>query len=92
MFRDILDRHPGQIKLAVEMAQIPYQSVLDAFVDGHIGLGDLASQLNWPKTWGFDFGMYSPIFELCQAYGVPIQAMRFSSESSKRLGKEGLAV
>ena len=92
MFRQVLEKHPRHLKLAIEMAQIPSQPVLDEFIAGRITVATLPNCLNWAKTWGFNYSMYSPILELCQEYGVPVRAMRFSSESSRRLGKEGLAV
>ena len=89
IFAEIAGRYPSQLGLALEMVQIPFQAELDRFVAGEFPLDQLSGRLDWKKRWGFDFGMYSPMLELCQKRRLPARAMRFSSESSKKLGVMG---
>lgn len=86
------ERHPGQVGVAMEMVQIPFQSELDAFIAGEFPLSELPERLEWKKRWGFDFKMYAPVFEYCRKWSMPMRAMRFSNESSKLLGSHGTSI
>ncbi len=89
LFAEVVRRYPARTGLALEMVQIPFQSELDRFVAGEFPLSQLAERLDWKRRWGFDFAMYSPMLELCQLKHLPVRAMRFSMESSKKLGSMG---
>ena len=65
--RDLLEAlqmaHPGA-SAAFEMLHVTHQAALDAYLDTTTDEAAFQAAVDWPKTWGFPFALYRPIFEL----------------------------
>jgi len=46
---------------------------------------------DWKKQWGFDFGLYRPIFEVVRRYRLPMAALNIPREWVREVGQKGLA-
>lgn len=77
--------------VGLEMVGLDRQPVLDLFNAGEIGLDELARDLDWSQRWGFDFGLYRPIFETAKRLGLPLYALNAPEGVALKAGKAGLS-
>lgn len=52
---------------AFEMLHVTHQASLDAYLSGAIDAAAFQKAVDWPKTWGFPFPLYQPLFETLRA-------------------------
>lgn len=55
-----------KIILAVEMIHIKHQPILKKYLSGRIKEDTFLKKIRYPKTWGFDWDNYRPIFEFAK--------------------------
>ncbi len=76
--------------IGLEMVPADYQGVLDAFNAGTLALAELPAKLDWKTTWGFDFELYAPIFEVAREYKLPVYALNAPKGLARKVGRQGL--
>ena len=76
--------------IGLEMVPADRQHVLDAFNAGSLSLAELPHALDWKTTWGFDFGLYAPIFEAAREYHLPLFALNVPAGLAKKVSRLGL--
>ncbi len=79
--------------VGLEMVAAEQNPTLERFNRGELGPDALAEALDWPKTWGFPFALYRPIFETLAEEKIPVRGLnvpRRVLDSLRRAGMEGL--
>lgn len=70
----------GNLSVGLEMVQIQFQPVLDAYIARKISADEMKTQVQWEKRWSWSFDNYLPIFELCRELTIPLIALNVDSE------------
>lgn len=76
--------------VGLEMVPADLQPLLDAFNRGALAVDDLPRALDWRRTWGFDFRLYAPIFQVAREYGLPVFALNAPTGLAREAGRVGL--
>lgn len=63
------------VVVGLEMLTWDKQEALDRFNRGEIDVAGLADAVDWKKAWGFDYGLYAPLFATGQASGARFVAL-----------------
>jgi uncharacterized iron-regulated protein len=88
--RALLERHP-QLAIGVEMVPRTLQPVLDRWVKGLLSEEDLLEELAWEETWGHDFALYRPLFQLTRDHRLPMVALNAPGDLVRKVARDGLA-
>jgi len=64
-----------ELGVGLEMVASPEQETLDSWQAGELSTDELATELDWDASWGWDFNFYRPQLELARASGVPVIAL-----------------
>ncbi len=86
----VVHQQNPSVGLGIEMLPRPFQPQLDAYVAGTLDEADFLEAVDWPKTWGFDFGLYRPLFQYARDHGLPIYALNARSELTRAVSRDGL--
>lgn len=78
--REKLGAHNGNMSVGLEMVQLQFQSVLDAFIARKITAEQMKDQVQWEKRWAWSFQNYLPVFEICRELNIPLIALNVDSE------------
>ncbi|MDP2343687.1 MAG: ChaN family lipoprotein [Deltaproteobacteria bacterium] len=84
---------PGLV-VGLEMLSWEHQPELDRFNQGDVDADGLRDAVDWKKAWGFDFGLYEPIFNVGHTGGarfLALNAPRGLVRSIRRQGLDGLS-
>lgn len=81
----------GDIAIALEMFQRPFQPVLDAYLAGELSEDELIAQSEYETRWGFDWEFYAPILRYAKANQIPLIALNTPAEITRQVAREGLA-
>lgn len=81
----------GEIAIALEMFQRPFQPVLDAYLVGELSEDELVAQSEYETRWGFDWAFYAPIVRYAKANQIPLIALNTPAEITRQVASEGLA-
>lgn len=81
---------PRKPAIGLEMVEEARQPILDRFASGAMEEDDLAEALGWSESWGVDFDLYRPIFEVAAAEGLPLVALNLPREWVRTVGRQGL--
>lgn len=65
------------------------QPVLDDWTAGNLDEETFQRDSEWARVWGFDWGLYLPLFELARLHGLPMHAINVERALVSRVGKEG---
>jgi uncharacterized iron-regulated protein len=65
----------GKVAVGCEMFPAEADLILADWVAGRIGFGDLLRLTDWERVWGFDAGLYRPIFDLCRTKGIALHGL-----------------
>lgn len=79
-----------EVGLGLEMVERPNQSVLDRFNEKKLRLNEVAKELDWDKTWGFDFALYAPLFAAARSGHAPVLALDPAEELVSKVAQGGL--
>ncbi len=79
------------LAIGMEAFQQPYQHVLDDYVAGRIGEGELLRRTDYFERWRFDYRLYRPILRLARDQGIPVIALNIEKEITEAVGDGGLA-
>ncbi|MEW7979901.1 MAG: PDZ domain-containing protein [gamma proteobacterium symbiont of Phacoides pectinatus] len=90
VLRRLHQRYP-EMAIGMEMFQIPFQSVLDAYVRGEFDEREMLRGTEWFERWRYDFRLYRPLVEYARRHGLPIIALNVSNELRERVSEVGVA-
>ena len=68
------------------------QPVLDRWVNGELDADAFLEAVEWPTVWGYDAGLYLPLFHFARQNRVPMIALNVDRALVSRVGHEGWAV
>ena len=75
--------------LGFEMFPRAAQPVLDRWVQGGLSEPDFLAQTDWKHVWGFDAGLYLPIFRFARDRRIPMLALNVSERVVHMVAKRG---
>jgi hypothetical protein len=83
--------HAYQSKLVVGFETFPraVQPALDAWSKGESSEVDFLKASRWREVWGYDSGLYLPLFHFVRQYRLPMVALNVDRELVSRVGEEG---
>ncbi|AKU89710.1 ChaN family lipoprotein [Vulgatibacter incomptus] len=76
--------------VGLEMVPTELQPVLDRFTNGELTVSELSEALDWKGIWGFDFGLYQPIFEAAHRWQLPVVGLNLPKDVVRTVGREGI--
>ena len=80
----------GEVVIALEMFQRPFQSALDAYLAGTLTEEELIAESEYNERWGYDWEFYAPILRYAKANQIPLIALNTPAEVTRQVAKEGL--
>ncbi len=75
---------------AFEMLYTTQQGALDDYLGGTTDAAGFQGAVDWPKTWGFPFPLYQPIFELLRATSQKGAALNVPKKIVSKVSFQGL--
>ena len=72
-----------------EMIQRPEQLGLDLWTLGKLSEPAFLEKVNWQTSWGFDYGLYRPIFEVTRKHGLRNVALNVPRDWVRTVGRTG---
>lgn len=76
--------------IGLEMVPRDGQPALDEFSRGGTLLDKLSAALDWPKTWGYDFGLYRPVFAVADWAHLPMHGLNVPQRVVRQVSRGGL--
>lgn len=76
--------------VGLEMLPRDHQAVLDAYIRGEIDEKTMLKRVNWPRTWGFAFRLYRPLFEATRRSAGMLIALNIARQITRQVGRRGL--
>ncbi|MBI4349056.1 MAG: ChaN family lipoprotein [Elusimicrobia bacterium] len=76
---------------AFEMLYTTQQPALNAYLSGALDAPGFQAAVDWPKTWGFPFRLYEPLFETLRQTSRSGAALNVPKEIITKVRKLGLA-
>jgi uncharacterized iron-regulated protein len=86
----LLKRRDASVALGMEMFQRPFQSALDAYIDGEIDEQTMLDRAEWSTRWGMATESYAALWRRARNTGSPLVALNARRELSKRVADVGL--
>ena len=80
----------NKMAVGLEMIQVQFQPVLDAYISKQISDEELKEQVQWKKRWSWSFEGYLPIFQTCRKLNIPLIALNVDSEDLGLVEANGL--
>ncbi len=80
----------GELAIALEMFQRPFQPILDRYLKRTITEEKLREQTEYDARWGFDWEFYAPILRFAQVHQIPLIALNTPEEITQKVAKLGL--
>lgn len=80
----------NKMAVGLEMVQVQFQPVLDAYISKQISDDELKEQVQWEKRWSWSFEGYLPIFQTCRQLNIPLIALNVDSEDLGLVEANGL--
>lgn len=78
------------LALGVEMLPRRLQPQIDAFLAGALDEAGFLAAVDWERTWGFDYGLYRPLFEFCRTHGLRLFALNAPRELVRAVRQRGV--
>lgn len=76
--------------IGLEMVPRDGQPALDEFSRGATPLDKLSDALDWPKTWGYDFELYKPVFVVADWARLPVHGLNVPQRVVRQVSRGGL--
>jgi len=76
--------------IGLEMVPRDGQPALDEFSRGATPLDKLSAALDWPKTWGYDFELYRPVFAVADWARLPVHGLNVPQRVVRQVSRGGL--
>lgn len=80
----------GKIAVGFEMLNQTLQPVLDDYAAGRITEEEFLTRIDWKKEWGFDFGMYKPLFDFVVQNKLKAIALNVPKKVVGKIARTGL--
>lgn len=80
----------GDIAIALEMFQRPFQSALDGYLSGQLSETELIAASEYETRWGFDWEFYAPILRYAKENSIPLIALNTPAEITRKVATSGL--
>src|SRR5262249_12987990 len=80
-----------KLAIGLEMGPRNRQAALDDRTAGKLNEAAFLRAVDWERSWGFDFGLYRPIFAYARMKGIPMIALNVDRDVVRAVGKEGWA-
>lgn len=84
-----LQSRTNKLVIGFEMFPRRYQDVLDQWVKGELTEKEFLKAVNWRRTWGFESGLYMPLFNFARLHRIPMVALNVDRQLVSKVGKEG---
>ncbi len=81
----------GQIVIAMEMFQRPFQGAIDQYLAGEITEKELVERSEYEQRWGFPWEYYAPILRFAKEHNLPVLALNAPTEVTRKVARQGLA-
>jgi uncharacterized iron-regulated protein len=65
------------------------QSVLDDWIAGKLSEEEFLKASQWRQVWGYDAGLYMPLFEFARLNRIPMVALNVERSLVARVGQDG---
>jgi len=86
-----LAKEGRDVVIGLEMFTRPVQNELLAWSLGWQSESEFIEKSKWKTEWGFDYGLYRPIFEAAKKFKLPLVALNVPRDWVRKVGREGLA-
>jgi uncharacterized iron-regulated protein len=83
-------QRPGLV-LAFEMFPRRVQPVLDRWSRGELGEAEFLREVGWSQVWGFEAGLYLPMFHFARMHRLPMLALNVERATVRAVSTRGLA-
>ncbi len=80
----------GKLTLAVEFLPSTKQLCLNRYMKGTTSEEQFLKEVNWARTWGFDYHFYRPLLDYQRMSGGPVVAINAPYELVKKVSRVGL--
>ncbi len=80
----------GRVAVGFEMLNSSLQPALDEFASGAIDEQAFLEKINWKKEWGFDYGLYKPIFDYIREKKLKAVALNVPRKIVSKTARGGL--
>jgi uncharacterized iron-regulated protein len=80
----------GDLSVAMEFFQEPQQPVLDRYMKGTSTEADFLRDVDWQKTWSFDYYLYRPLIFMLREKQSKIHAINAPNDIVKKVARSGL--
>lgn len=88
---DALVARGRDVVVGFEMFTRPVQGDLNPWTLGWWSESEFIERSDWKNQWGFDFGLYRPIFETIKKNRLPMVALNVPRDWVRAVGKSGPA-
>ncbi len=78
------------IAVGFEMLNLTLQPVLDDYAAGRLTEAEFLAKADWKNEWGFDFGMYKPLFDLIREKKLRALALNLPKKVVSKIARVGL--
>lgn len=78
------------VALGLEMVSRSAQPALNRWATGETKARQALDELEWSETWGYDFGLYAPIWWLARRHRVEILGLNLERTLSRKIARVGL--
>jgi uncharacterized iron-regulated protein len=79
----------SEVVVGFEMFPRPVQPALDAWTAGGLTPTGFLEATRWREVWGFDPGLYQPLFDLCRDLRLPMVALNVDRPLVSAIGRDG---
>ncbi len=90
IIRRLHQRDPN-LAIGVEYLQQPFQSQVDAYIDGKISETDFLRATEYFTRWGYDYRLYAPIFRFARQEHIPVRALNVPTDLVSAVAASGIA-
>lgn len=77
--------------VGLEMLYASHQDALDRYLSGALDAAGFQSAVDWPRTWGFPFPIYQPVFEAARAGSRKGAALNVPKAIVHKVAESGLS-
>lgn len=85
-----LHEQDPNLVIALEFFQHPFQSPLDAYIDGQLSTDEMLEKTEYYERWGYDYRLYEPILSYAASHGIPVLALNVPAELTRQIGRGGI--
>lgn len=80
----------AKVAVGFEMLNFTLQPVLDEYASGAISEDEFLKRADWQTEWGFDFGLYRPLFDFIRKHKLKALALNLPKRIVSKIARVGL--